>query len=269
LKTPTTGTEAAKERLSLARQKVVVKQTDRGARRDKGRRNAKLRHETDVIAFEEAIKELQGRWQSCKEVFVATQEAWVKDNATGAELDKEVLDLFDKKIGTAVPPGTPAAAAPGAVEPGPVAAVTPAGVNYGDLKLVATGAKGEDIPSIDVEAATPEQKQVLENMWAYFVALQAAPIGAPVPPTTYEQMGAGHVSIAGVLVGSKIWVSLYRETREVQPTDLVPWQLMDLLKIALGKAQENIATNREATERAKKALRDAMGSAKSNLYCPF
>ena len=268
-KAPTTGTEAAGERLSLARQNVVVKQTERLAWRGKGRNNAKHRHETDVLAFEEAIKMLSERLDICKTAYATVQKAWVEDDKVGADLHKEVLELLDKKIAAVVPAGGQDPPELGGEVPGVVAAALPAGVDYGDLKLVAQGATAADIPDVNVEAATPEQKLVLENVWAYFTALQSAPIGAPVPPTTYEQMGAGHVSIAGTLLGSKIWVAVYGPTREVQPTDLVPWQIMDLLKAALGKAQEKITTNKEASDRARKALRAAMGSAKSNLYCPF
>jgi hypothetical protein len=151
--------------------------------------------------------------------------------------------------------------------PGQLALATPA--SYSDLLIVVDGVSPEDIPSIDVEAATAEQKEVLEAMWAYFVTVKAAPIGMPPPPTTFQQMGAGHVAIAQTLVGAEVWRGLYGETRVVQPTDYVPWQLVNLLQCALEKAKTKINVSRQVADDAAKSYADAKGTARDNGYCPF
>ena len=149
------------------------------------------------------------------------------------------------------------------------AAQLSAAKTYDDLKLKAEGAPQADIPDIDIGAATAAQKAILEAMWAYFEALKNATPGSPMPPTTYEQIGAGHVGIASTLVGGKIWVGLYGEVREVQPSDYVPWQLLEMLQFALEKAKTKLTVSKELADIAAVRYNAAKTNARDNCYCPW
>ena len=85
----------------------------------------------------------------------------------------------------------------------------------------------------------------------------------------FQQMGAGHVHIAQTLVGTEIWRGLYGPTRQVKPTEFVPWQLVDLLQCALEKAKSKITVSKEMADDASKSYAAAKGSARDNGYCPF
>jgi hypothetical protein len=264
-KAPAVGSQSAVEKLKKAKQQWVVSVTDAAEGRARGKEKAQAKNKADLETIDQQINRLQALRQTVAKTFADTEAAFGKANKAREEWNKAISEGIDVRIGMVTPLGGEEVDEPGAEEPGEDGTT----MNYDDLLLAVDGVSSEDIPTIDVEAATAEQKKVLEAMWAYFVTLRAAPIGMPTPPTTFLQMGAGHVRIAQTLVGAEIWRGLYGPTRTVQPSEFVPWQLINLLQCALEKAKSKITVSKEMADEASKAYADAKGSARDNGYCPF
>jgi hypothetical protein len=268
-KAPKAGSQSAVERLKQARQCWVVTVTNATEGRAKGKEKAVAKNKADLDTIDQQISRLQLLRQAVVKVFSETEQAFAKAQNVREELNKSIADGIDSRIALVTPIGGEVADELGAAEPGESAVVAPSTARYSELMLSADSITPEDVPAVDVEAATEEQKAVLEAIWAYLVTLNGAPTGMPTPPTTFMQMGAGHVHIAQTLVGTTVWRAFYGATRVVQPNDYVPWQLLSLLQHAMEKAKTKITISKQVAEAASSAHLEAMSSAKDNCYCPF
>ena len=268
-KAPAVGSQSVVEKLKKARQSWIVYVTDANEGRAKGKEKAGAKHQADLDTIDQQIERLKSLRQTVVTTFANTEAAFRKAQEARERWNKDIASRIDDRIMLVTPIGGEGVDGPGEEELGESENAAPATVNYSELMLTASDISQEDVPAVDIEAATAEQKAVLEAIWAYFEALRAAPMGMPTPPTTFQQMGAGHVHIAQTLVGVKIWRAVYGATRVVQPTDFVPWQMLNLLRHAMTKAKTKISVSKELADNASLAYLDAKSCAKDNGYCPF
>ena len=62
---------------------------------------------------------------------------------------------------------------------------------------------------------------------------------------------------------------VYGGERVVAPTDLVPWHVMELIQLALGKAKAELAGGEERMAAAEERLSAARETARNSSYCPW
>ena len=264
--------KATSLRMRLARQDIVTANTERATRLSAGNTKAQDRHKADLKAIDELVQELEERKTLLKERFTQAETAWEGRREQVSRHDTEVLRLLDEKIAAATPAGGHSQqqhgkAADGAEEEED--SDEEENTNYADLLLTAEGTQPEDLPTLVIKDATPEEKTVLEGAWAYFVAIKARPVGSPTPPTTFEQMGLAHVGVAQTLVSKEVWRKVYGAKRLVGPADWVPWHLMELMRVSLEKAKTELSLGPERQKAADERLSAARQAAKNDGYCPW
>jgi hypothetical protein len=266
-------------RLKLAKQNAETAHAERRKRQAKGKGSGKERHEKDVGAIDKLVEELREHRQRLCVEFEESEIAWTEMSRQLDCREEEVINLLDKKIAAAGPVGGSILIAPGAVADGVAAAAAtelPGDDNdldedadYADLTLSAGSTQPEDVPTIVIKDATADEKEALEVAWAFLEAVRMTPMGTPTPPTTYTQMGLGHVAIAQTLVGKEIWKKVYGPEREVGPDDWVPWELMELIRVALEKAKTELVSGPERKAAATERLNAARTAARNDGFCPW
>jgi hypothetical protein len=269
--------KATSLRLKLAKQEAESAHAERVKRYAAGKLSANERHTADLHAVDELIAELEERKTLLKDHFKLAEDAWEEMTTASAKHDVEVIRLLDVKIKAVGPlveaKGTPAGgqevAEPGLAEPSTPADATSYGGRYEDLQLTAEGVQPEDIPTLVIKDATEEEKKTLGEVWEFLEAVRMTPMGTPTPPSTFAQMGLPHVSIAQLLVSKEVWTKFYGGQRQVGPMDLVPWHLMELIRLALEKAKTELTGGQERKNAAAERLNTARTAAKCNSFCPW
>ena len=266
-------------RLKLAKQNAETAHAERRKRQAKGKGSGKDRHEKDVAAIEKLIEELREHRQRLCVEFLESEVAWTEMTRQLDCREEEVINLLDKKIAAAGPVGGSILIAPGAVADGvdeAQAAALPGDDNdldeyadYADLTLSAGNTQPEEVPTIVIKDATADEREALEVAWSFLEAVRMTPMGTPTPPTTFMRMGLGHVAIAQTLVGKEIWKKVYGPKRQVGPDDWVPWELMELIRVALEKAKTELVSGPERKAAAIERLNAARTAAKNDGFCPW
>ena len=276
-KAPAACSQEATERLKKAKQDWKVLVTTAGQRRATNKQKAQERHTRDLAAVDDQIKALTELRASLVKSFKAADDAFEMVRKDRITLDEAIEKEIDAKIkastpirGNEAPPaGGQGADGPGQAAPGERVSASATTAMYEDLLLRADDIVQEDLPTINVADATEQEKAVLESMWAYFQAMSKAPLGSPKPPTTFLQLGAANVGIASILVGQKVWRGFYGEARCVEPNAFVPWQLLEMLQLALEKAKSQLTTSKTEQEAAAASYELAKANARNNCYCPW
>jgi hypothetical protein len=265
-KTPAACSTSTAMKLALAKQEWMdlLKAATEG--RAKGKEKALAKHQLDTETIDDQIARLQSLRTSLVETFAATEVAFKDAQTARTKWEKAIAEGMDTKIALATPIGGAAAAEPGAeADAGESnAPASPATVDYSDLALRAD-IQPDDIPTIDLKDVSSEHRKSLEAIWSF---MQANPEGAPLPPLTYVQIGAGHVGALLQLLGDDIWRSFY-ETEVVMHTRLVPWQILLLTRFALKKFASELTANEATIKKMEKHVEDAKTAARLNLYSPF
>ena len=261
-------------RLKLTWQEMETENADRAKNLAAGHDKAKERHKADLAAVDELVQELAERKVLLAEQFALAETAWAERREQVSRHDAEVMRLLADKVAAATPAGGDSQllhgkAADGADEAAEVSDSEGDGASYADLALTAAGTQPEDVPLLLIKDASPEEKTTLEEVWAFFEAVKVMPMGTSTPPTTFKQMGLPHVTVAQGLIGLPIWTKVYGPKRQVGPEDFVPWHLMELIRVALSKAKEELKSGPERRAAAEERFNAAKLAAKNDGYCPW
>jgi hypothetical protein len=92
--------------------------------------------------------------------------------------------------------------------------------------------------------------------------------GVPLPPLTYQQIGAGQVGAVLMLLGNTVWRQFYG-TDAIEHNRLVPWQVLLLIRHALMKFATELVINEKMTKNMDSILGDARQTAKTQGYEPY
>ena len=214
------------------------KETKRVQAVEKKTENAVAKHKRlrDCILKQQEL--LAGKLKALDDEFAEVQEAWAKDEASRTERHTLRMAAWTSRITCATPaagiapPGTPMGATPAtpAVPPTPPPAPQP------DYQL-AVKWNITDIPTFE-NAAQEDQLKGLNTLWCNVQAwMQCGSI-----PVTYQQLYTGcadkmSVVTTKAMIGEAIWEKFYAN-REVGETNLVPMQLISILRTALGKFED-------------------------------
>lgn len=265
-KTPTVCSKSTAMKLALAKQEWQDSLKTAADGRAKGKEKAVAKNSLDLCTIDGQILRLQALRTSLVSTFAKTEAAFKDAQAAREEWVEKIAEGIDTKIALATPIGGTAEVELGAAEAGGAGAEQAGAVpfDFSDLTL-RTNAQPEDLPTLVLAEISTEYKATLDSMWTF---MSANPEGAPLPPVTYEQIGAKHVGAVLALLGQTVWHGLY-QTQMVVHTRLVPWQVLMLIRYALKKFAKELVTDKAMSEKIDSILDDARKSARVNQYTPY
>jgi hypothetical protein len=136
--------------------------------------------------------------------------------------------------------------------------------DFSDLQLRAE-VQPADLPTLVLKDISAQYSESLNAVWSF---MSVNPEGAPLPPLTYLQIGASHVGAIKHLLGEVAWRGFY-QSQAVEPTRLVPWQILLLIRYALKKAEKDLKVCDGTEQAAAAVICTAKADAKRRRYCPW
>ena len=254
--TPAACSKTTEERLRKVRKDVSDEHAARALRAQNGREKATQRFAADSDSLDEAISLLTQRKVQNAAAFLASQTSFASYDESRKTQDAAVLAIIDAKITQATPLGGASAVAAGPVQTAPAPAVLP---EYADLELRAN-VQPWDLPVID--AIKPEEKEQLDAMWSFFLAV---PPGTAMPPITYKTLGATKMDTVANLLGQTAMSKVYGG-RTIYTSAFVPWNVLELLRYAMTQAHSKLSEIKELEQGILDRLQAARDAAKENGY---
>jgi hypothetical protein len=240
-----TGGAAAAHRINNARSKFAEKEALRKQRAEKGKADAAKRIDADLEAIRQAQEELELRratlieahqeslkarddYHAARDTFAQAVESKLLAKVSSGDVHLPDADISD----------TEEATTPGAKDPQ-------------ELYNRTTQVTLDDLPEVKEKPEEP----IFAALTAMWHRLGPVDIAYVIPPCTYNQLGATEEAVK-LLVGQKVWTGLYAEDT-VDADEILPHQLVQLVKVALDRAHFAITVNEELKKQATESMAEA------------